>query len=216
LASKPFESLRFFFEFNYADQDLGIQMDLHPGIDYTEFQVLYPSGKEMFDVDTGGTLSTHGLGDLFFESAEPNFKDVPLDVILKRFPEGNYTFKAENLDGPDVVSKRFLSHDFPDPAKIIYPRGTDADPRTVIDVVKNGLRVKWTAVKNIPLDSYEVIVTDQDDPELFAIDQRVKPTKTSVLIDKGFFLGKKNYEVEVLARAKNGNQIIDSQYFKSK
>jgi Fibronectin type III domain len=213
--TRNFEEILFFFELNDSDGDLGIQLDLHPGTEYEELTIYFPNGKEMLELEAANALSAHGLSDFFFESAEPSFDKVSKAEIFKRFPEGKYKFEATALQGPDLLGTAFLSHDFPDPPKITNPKGGPDSPRTMIDVVSKGLEVTWDPVTNIPIDSYEVIVTNEDDSQKFRSDQRVSKQHTSVRFDKSFFQHSKNYEVEVLARGTNLNQVISIQYFKS-
>jgi hypothetical protein len=70
-------------------------------------------------------------------------------------------------------------------------------------------------VTNLRLDSYQVIVTNEDAPEIFAFDVPVPPSQLSLDVPAGFFAAGTDYEVEVIARAvpENGNQVISITFF---
>jgi hypothetical protein len=151
----PFSSIRFFFELNNANGDLGVQLSLGPSKPWKKLTIEYPSGKKMLTTRTKGSMAVHGMSDLFFESAEPSFEEVSMEEILCRFPEGIYEFEAITIDGEEMEGCAHLSHDFPDPPTITNPLGTD-DDRTEIDASNDGLTVSWEPVTNLPLDSYQV------------------------------------------------------------
>ena len=48
-------------------------------------------GGEVLTFEGRGTLAQAGLTELFFESVEPENADVPIDEMLAKLPEGNYT-----------------------------------------------------------------------------------------------------------------------------
>lgn len=204
---RKYEKIRFFFELNHSHGDLGVQLLLLPGTDWKDLKIYFPNGKQMLELESSNALRTQGVSELFFESAEPPFEDVSKATVLRRFPEGKYKFFADTLKGLDLLGYATLSHKFPDPPEITNPIGAEDPPRTTIDVVSNGLNVTWNPVNNIPMDSYEVIVMNQDDQQDFVTDWRVTKNTRSVFIDKSFFQHNKNYELEVLARAVNGNQV---------
>jgi hypothetical protein len=210
----PFSSIRFFFELNDTDGDLGVQLSLGPSKPWKKLTIEYPCGRRMLTTRTRGSMSVHGMSDLFFESAEPSLEEVSKEEILRRFPEGVYEFEAITIDGEEMEGCAYLSHDFPDPPTITHPVGTD-DDRREIDAGNDGLTVTWDPVTNIPLDSYQVIVTNEDALEIFAYDVRVPPSQLSLDVPAGFFAAGTDYEVEVIARAQpeNGNQVISITFF---
>jgi hypothetical protein len=53
------------------------------------------------------------LTENFFESAEPSCEEVPLDVVLKRFPEGKYEAEGLTLDRRKIEGEAILSHALP-------------------------------------------------------------------------------------------------------
>jgi len=217
LGKLPFDSIRFFFELNDTDKDLGVQLNLGPTEPWKKLSITYPDGRTMVKSRVRKSMRRQGMSDFFFESGEPNFEEVSKNTILRRFPEGTYKFAAITIDGEEMEGTAFLSHKFPIPPEITFPAGTE-DDRPEIDVFKEGgLTVEWKSAPatDIEIDSYQVIVTNQEAPELFVYDVRVPPTATSLSVPTSFFARGTDYEVEVLARATspNGNQVISIVFF---
>jgi hypothetical protein len=59
--------------------------------------------------------------ELFFESAEPSFADLPLDQLLLRFPQGNYRFEGVTVAGARLAGMATLSHTIPAGPKVVAP-----------------------------------------------------------------------------------------------
>ena len=66
---------------------LGFHVSLD-GEDWTDLKIFDPTGKKIFDVSAGGGYKNLGLTELFFEGAEPNLAEFPLEELLALFPEG--------------------------------------------------------------------------------------------------------------------------------
>jgi hypothetical protein len=62
-------------------------------------EITDPTGQQIFNVSARGSVGMTGVTELFFESAEPSFQDLPLNELLARFPEGPYTLKGKTVDG---------------------------------------------------------------------------------------------------------------------
>src|SRR3970282_2932761 len=67
---------------------------------------------------TGGRLWRQGLTELFFESTEPPFDELPPARFFKRFPEGTYEIEGRTLDGLELESEVDISHTMPAPAVV--------------------------------------------------------------------------------------------------
>ena len=58
-------------------------------------------------------MQQQGLTENFFESAEPTCEEVPLDVVLGRFPEGEYEAEGLTIDGEEIEGEAILTHALP-------------------------------------------------------------------------------------------------------
>ena len=65
---------------------------------WRSIQVRSPEGRKIFDVAGGGQLKNLGLTELFWESEEPSFDEMPLEEFLALFPEGEYTFSGKTVE----------------------------------------------------------------------------------------------------------------------
>jgi hypothetical protein len=93
-----FDDVEFFIEVNSTDGDAGVQLFLD-GEQWRNLMMFNPDGDKLLDVGAQESLNTQGLTEFFFESAEPSFEEVSLEEFLARFPEGEYTFIGETIDG---------------------------------------------------------------------------------------------------------------------
>jgi hypothetical protein len=108
-----FEVARIFFEYNSTDNDLGVHVFVD-GEDWRELEIVNPKRRTIFEVEGKGPYRELGLTELFFEGAEPNLDDVPLEELLGLFPEGEYKFIGKLVDGQSITGTAMLSHAIPD------------------------------------------------------------------------------------------------------
>jgi hypothetical protein len=206
---------KIFFEYNStasAFGDLGVHVFLD-GEDWKEIKIINPDGRTIFDVEGKGPYKELGMTELFFEGAEPDLADVPLQELLDKFPAGDYKFVGRNVDGDKISDTATLSHAIP------------AGP-TIVSAVLNGdgsLTITWNKVTGIPNNpnvtfpnepinvvAYQVIVSDFQVtvPATGANTQSVTVSKEYVAsLDSGEQL------FEVLAIDISGNQTITESSF---
>jgi hypothetical protein len=208
-ATIPFDEINFFFELNETDEDLGVQLCLG-ATPWKRLKIIDPDGKTILDVKGRGSLGDFGLSSLFFESNEPNFDDVPKEDILDLFPEGKYKFVGRTIEGDKLVGSKMLTHDIPDGPEILTPEEDEVvDPDEV--------EVTWEAVTTpagIEIESYQIIVTNDEDPQ-FKYDVRLPADATALTVPAEFFESDTEYELEILAVEKSGNQTISLIFFKT-
>jgi hypothetical protein len=144
----PFGEADIFFELNHTDGDLGI----HARIDGEGWERLFlssPDGKEKLRVVTSGTMKSQGLTELFFESAEPPFDELPPERFFKRFKEGQWEITARTIDGDELESKDMLSHVMPAPPEGITisgePAAEDCDA-SPLPSVGEPIVIRWDPV----------------------------------------------------------------------
>ena len=202
-----FSKAKIIFEFNSSGPDLGIQVSLD-GEPWNEIKIVGPNGGKIFEVKANGSLKKFGLTELFAESNEPNFEDVPPEDILDRFPAGVYKFSGKTVEGDKLVGTAMLTHAIPD------------GPSVVSTQVMNGdLVISWVApppvssLTGLPINivGYQVIIERADNDQLGAASRifDVKlPTVTNVTVPPQFLEPGKEYKFEVLAIEAGGNQSI--------
>lgn len=194
-------------EINATDGDAGIQPFLD-GEPWTRMAILAPNGRRILDLDAEGRLNKHGLTELFAESDEPEFSELPLNKFKKRFPAGTYRFRGKTTEGRKLVGRARLSHDFPDGPEITAP--TEGQTLSHEDAVAS-----WnpgSQPNGVRIVGYEVIVERENPLRVFSAD--LPASQTSITIPAEFLEPGAKHKIEVLAIEKSGNQTITEVPFK--
>lgn len=201
------------FEINSTDEDGGIQvfLDAEP---WRNMSIYDPRGRRVFHAKTRGSIGANGGTELFLESGEPPFDEVPLADLLERFPAGTYRFRGRGIEGERLLGSAVLTHDLPDGPQLVFPLedGDLLDP--------NDVTLMWEGVgapNGSPIIAYQVLVV-QSDTGLIALpkislDIMMPPTARSLIVPPGFLLPGTEYEWEVLAIELGGNQTLSSAFF---
>src|SRR5262245_34055460 len=87
----PFDDARLKIEFNATDGDAGLQFFIDAER-WRHVTVTNPRGRIVADFDAGPVIHNFGLSELFSESSEPPFDELPFAEFKKLFPAGVYTF----------------------------------------------------------------------------------------------------------------------------
>jgi hypothetical protein len=193
-------------EVNGTDGDAGLQFFLD-GDPWNSMTISDQNGNVVVDVDAEGRLKDWGLTELFSESNEPPFSEVPLAEFKARFPEGKYTFVGETIEGEKLVGTARLSHDIPEPPKIISP----ADGATV---GRDGVVARWQAPpepRGIDIIGYRVIATREDPLRVYQVELPASARK--VPIPKAFLQSDTEYELEIQAIEESGNWTFATSFF---
>lgn len=199
-------------ELNATDQDAGVQvfLDADP---WKTMDIFDPAGKLVFRSITRGRIGKQGATELFLESAEPNFSELTFEKFLERFPEGNYRFVGEGLEGETYVGKAKFTHNVPDGPVLVSPaEGAVVDPNSTV--------VSWQPVappNGSPIIGYQVLIVKPNTgivalPKII-LDVMMPSTATKMRIPAGFLLANSEYEWEVLAIEKGGNQTLSVGHF---
>jgi hypothetical protein len=196
----PFDDAEVFFEWNFTDNDLGLQIFLDAeGWDNVSVAAPPPDREEIVQIITAGSLSELGITELRFESAEPSPEEV-----LALFPPGKYKFSGETVEGDRLVGAGKLSHDFLNPPTFSPSDGEEVDPKNTV--------VTWEALSPEP-ESVEVIIENEETGEVF--DVTVSGSKTSLDVPPQFLEAGMEYKIEILAIHKNGNRSIAESTFET-
>jgi hypothetical protein len=202
-AKKPkrYAENELFIETNATDGDAGLQLSLD-GEDWNRLKIIDPRGRTIMNTKATSRLENYGLTGLTFESSEPGFDEVPFKKFKQRFPEGKYKFRGETVEGRKLRGTDKFSHDVPKMPVITSPTaGSAVDP--------NGFKVTWepvTSPSGIDIVRYIVIAT-QEDPTR-ELEMELGGSATSATIPGEFLDPGTETSIEVLAKAKNGNQTI--------
>jgi len=200
-----FSIAKVFFEYNSTPNDLGVHVFLD-GEDWKELRIVNPNGRTIFEVEGHGPYRDFGMTELFFEGAEPNLADVPLEELLARFPAGDYKLIGRTVDGSRIVATATLTHAIP------------AGPSNLAAALTppNTLVISWDAVTAPPpgfpaepihIVGYQVIVgTFQVTVPATTLNVTVSPEFVSSLAS-----GQQPFEV--LAIEAGGNQTITEGSF---
>jgi len=201
------------FEINATDGDGGVQVFIDAD-SWKMMSIVDPSGRRIFTSTTEGRMAKQGGTELFLESAEPPFSELSIEQLLLRFPKGTYGFRGSGLAGQAYVGSARLTHDIPDGPKLISPLRGDGP--------QNPARtsVRWNAVappNGSPIIGYQVLVVRPDTglralPKVI-LDVMMPPSARSMAIPPAFLQPNAEYEWEVLAIEKGGNQTLSSATF---
>jgi len=120
------------------------------------------------------------LTELFFESAEPGFDQLPLAEFLKRFPEGEYQFVGLTLNGDTLSSTAILTHALPDAPVLLSPAENSVqDPNHTV--------IRWEPVADPICEQKHQIPLTQD---LLLGFEEVDPTPSQATPGQGLSVGK--------------------------
>ena len=103
---------RIYIEYNQSANDLGYHVSLD-GEDWKKLKIVNPNRRKIFEVNGKAAYRQLGMTELFFEGAEPNLDEFPLDELLALFPEGDYEFAGRTVDNERIEGTGTLSHAVP-------------------------------------------------------------------------------------------------------
>ena len=98
---------------------------LFDGLDWKKLCVFDPRGKLILEVEPERQLRRQSISGIFFESAEPPNEEVPIETILRRFPEGRYAVRGRAADGRRLTGAATFTHAIPAAPVITLPLDGD-------------------------------------------------------------------------------------------
>lgn len=204
-----FDDASIIIEVNATDGDAGIQIFMD-GEGWRAMTVTDPTGRRQLELNAEAGIGAQGLTEFFFESAEPSFDEQPLSELLARFPEGEYTYTGETIDGEEISGSAVLSHTIP--AAPVTSPGNDEVVSAADPVV-----IAWEEVTepaDVEIVGYQVIV-EREEPVLrvFSVDMPADARRVTVPAE--FIEADANYKYEVLAIDASGNQTITEVEFET-
>lgn len=203
---RPFKAADLKVEINATDGDAGLQIFLDDEA-WKHITIINPAGQVMIDMSATGPLKDYGLTELFSESSEPPFDEFPLAEFKKLFPEGNYLFLGQLIDGTLLRSEVPLTHAFPSGPTIVAPRGNVQANEPVV--------VRWLPVftpRAVSIVGYQVLVVE-DGTTTRTLSADLPATARRLTVPPEFLQPGTEYKVEVLAIETSGNQTLSERSF---
>ena len=196
-AAAPFEIAEAFFELNTTDHDMGFQI-LVDAEGWRRVNLIDPEGRRLFGIQSENKLAEIGITELRFESEEPSPSEV-----RARFPAGEYTFRGETVEGVNLMSRVHVSQRML-PAPTMTPRkGQLVDHRNTV--------VRWEAPG---ADMVEVIIEQDELGHVF--DVTLSSSTTRLTVPPQFLRPGREYKIEILSIAENGNRTIAESTFRTR
>jgi len=212
-AEEPIEydEAKLFLEENRTDGDLGLHFKVD-GEGWKRLRLRGPDKhgrkrRSLFNILVQGNLGhVIGLTEIFSESAEPSFDELPRDEFLSLFPEGEYCFFGKTSDGIRMKGVTTLSHTLPDGAEQVSPE-EDEEVNADEDLVIVWETVDDPAPPEDVVEFYEVVVEKDEDDELLRVfSVHMLPGDTTVRCPAEFLEAGKDYKVEIIVQSSSGNR----------
>ncbi|MGH6907527.1 MAG: hypothetical protein ACREDX_06680, partial [Aestuariivirga sp.] len=217
----PLKEAKLNIEHNATDNDTGFQ----GAIDSEGWEKLTVTGPggEVLSFNGRGKLGSLGLTELFFETVEPENKDVPIDEMLAKLPEGEYKIEGAVMEngekGGRTAGTAWLTHNIPAGPTLV-------SPAEMVTVPAGDLAMRWEPVtktikgNDVKIIAYQLIVEKDEEPHKHMIGKRglsmyLSASVTEITIPKGFLEPATLYQWEVLAIEESGNQTLSSSEFKT-
>lgn len=224
----PFAVAELFFELNNTDGDLGIHA-LIDGEPWKKLRIEDKRSRTMLDVSVRGRLRRQGLTEIFFESAEPAFDELPPEKFFRRFPAGTYDIEGRTKNGRELESETEVTHAMPAPAAAMVNgipaalQCDDEEPGYDAPTVAGPVTISWPPVTrthrdlgsprdsaDITIYNYQVVVeTDLDGPAgefASVLSVILPPDVTELEVPAGFLAQNDTFKYEVLVRESSYNQ----------
>jgi hypothetical protein len=192
----PFDDARLELEYNATAGDAGFQVFVDAE-EWKELEIFRPDGRRIASLDATGVLKDFGLTELFAESSEPPFTELPFEEFKRLFPAGDYRFEGDTIDGHELASVVPFTHAVLDAPRFNQPADSGTLPAA------NAV-IEWAPVAGAV--DYEVIVTRED--PLRVMDVTLAPDATRLTVPAEFLDPGIDYQIEVHASDVSGNRIF--------
>jgi hypothetical protein len=209
-------------EHNATDKDTGFQ-GFVDSEGWRRLDVRGPGGG-VLRFEGRSALARLGLTELFFETVEPENADVPIEQMLAKLPEGNYTIGGAAQENGKRLGrtsgKAWLTHDIPKGPQLVSPAEGAIVPA-------RGVVARWRPVSKtitgepVRIIAYQLIVEKDAEPHRHMIGKLglsmyLPRSVTSIAIPNGFLQPRTAYNWEVLAIERSGNQTLSSGAFRTR
>ncbi len=200
-ADPKFEKLAAYLERNIEDKDAEIRFEVTGGADgLFSLRIVSPDGRVVVEMRTPGSK----LGVRSFVLESPELAD---DGRLRAdFPAGRYTFEGTTTAGTALRGEVPLSHIFPEPAALSFPRAGQSDVPT------SNMTVRWTA----PAGLTGCVVVLEQEGTAFEIRAHLPGDARSFVVPAGFLRPATAYKVAIGTISRVGSRTFIEHEFKTK
>lgn len=217
----PLKEAKLNIEHNATDHDTGFQ-GFVDSEGWRRLEARGPDGK-ILSFRGRGSLDRLGLTELFFETVEPENKDVSIRRMLAQLPEGRYRFSGQGQEGGEptgrTVGSALLTHDIPRGPRLVAPAEGASVPTS-------GVVADWEPVTEtitgdpVRIIAYQLIVEKDVEPHpnmigKFGLSMYLPASTTRIELPDGFLEPGTAYAWEVLAIERSGNQTLSSGSFET-
>jgi hypothetical protein len=186
-----FQKLSVYLERNVQDRDAEIRFEATGAEDgLAALKVSAPGERTVIDLRTPD--SKLGVRSLALESPEP----ADDAVVRADFPAGAYRFEGTTTKGASLRGEAQLSHVFPKPAALEYPRPDQKD------VPATALTLRWSVPKGIEACAISIEQTGTS----YEIRALLPGSTKSFAVPEGFLRAGQAYTVAIGTVAKDGNR----------
>jgi hypothetical protein len=186
-----------FYQYSATDNDAEVTIDVESGIAIDHLTALAPDGHTVVIVQSHDRL---GLREIEVESDEPSVEEVQ-----RAYPEGNYLFSSQAVNGARMVGRVKLSHDVVAAPDFFNfgPCNEQVDPTAPVTIV-------WNTVVGAD-GGYEIVIEQDDTGANLRITRGAE--STNLVIPDGFLEPGLEYEIEMKSVTAGGNKTSASCEF---
>ncbi len=208
-----FDEAHLFFELNDTDGDLGIHGKVD-GDEWKKIRIENPNERVIMRIKARGQLRRQGITELFFESAEPTFDELPPEEFFRRFPAGTYEIEGITTDHQEIESETELTHLIPAAPEAVV-NGMEADEDCGLEFNRDDdIVISWPPVTSShaflgepgtpTVVNYEVVVEIDDEP--WKSSTILPPHVTSFEVPDEILALSDEIKFEILVREESYNQ----------
>jgi hypothetical protein len=200
IAQKTFARTAVSLERNVTDQDAEIRFEVtatNEGL--ANLRVMAPDSRTVVDFKAPDTKL--GLRQITLESPEPR-DDRRLQAD---FPAGAYRFVGATVGGTVLEGTAMLSHAFPPPISLTYPRADQGSLPT------SGIQIRWRPVSGLA----SVIVVVEQEATGRELRVSLPGVATGFTVPEVFLSAGTEYKVAIGTVSRDGNSSFVETSFKT-
>jgi hypothetical protein len=193
-----FDEVDIYLEQNYSDGDTEVVLVAQTKeFGLRKLWIFSPRGELVYKFTSPDNSRNLGGREVLVESPEPE----DLELVLKAYPQGDYTFIGRDFADQWTYGVATLVHDIPLPATITFPPDGGAVSRYEFDVV-------WESA--VPADEFLIELENQEtDEELYV---QVPADRNSFRAPEEWLVPGAEYQVSVSVINEHGNLTVIEQY----
>jgi hypothetical protein len=200
MAQKTLARTAVYLERNVTDQDAEIRFEV-TGVNegLAKLRVMAPDGRTIVDFKAPDTKL--GLRQITLESPEPR-DDGRLQAD---FPAGTYRFVGATVGGTVLQGTATLSHAFPPPTSLTYPRAEQGNVPTT------GMQIRWRPVAGLA----GLIVVIEQEATGRELRTNLPGHAQGFTVPEGFLSGGTEYKLAIGTVSREGNSSFVETSFRT-